>query len=94
MASTHQLDAIVATRPARYSIWRYIGTEAGVFRQYPGTRMVKEYDHTQQPWYVSLSSIYKYKGSVTLLFYAYILSDVPIVAFAYAAVVLHFTYII
>ncbi|KAI0239286.1 VWFA domain-containing protein [Lamellibrachia satsuma] len=51
VASTHQLDAIVSTRPARYSIWRYIGTEAGVFRKYPGTRMVKEYDHTQRPWY-------------------------------------------
>ncbi|KAI0210265.1 VWFA and cache domain-containing protein 1 [Lamellibrachia satsuma] len=77
VASTHQLDAILSTRSSRYAIWRYIGTEAGIFRVYPGTRMVKEFDHTQRPWYkrginlkglATLSTPYKdASGSGTVL---------------------------
>ena len=53
MAATFRLETILLKRPARFAIWRYIGTEAGVFRKYPGSRMVKEFDHTQRPWYVA-----------------------------------------
>ncbi|KAI0210266.1 VWFA and cache domain-containing protein 1 [Lamellibrachia satsuma] len=77
VASTHQLEDILSTRPAPYAIWRYIGTEAGVFRIYPGTRMVQEFDHTQRPWYkrginlkglATLSTPYKdASGSGTIL---------------------------
>ncbi|KAI0210270.1 VWFA and cache domain-containing protein 1 [Lamellibrachia satsuma] len=63
VAETFRLDAILSARPARYAIWRYIGTEAGVFRQLPGTRMLKEFDHTQQPWYKRSVSM---KGVITL----------------------------
>ncbi|XP_048589597.1 VWFA and cache domain-containing protein 1 isoform X2 [Nematostella vectensis] len=31
--------------------WRYIGTEGGVFRVFPGLRMNKTYSHKRQPWY-------------------------------------------
>ncbi|KAK2181045.1 hypothetical protein NP493_412g00022 [Ridgeia piscesae] len=51
VTETFRLDAILAARPAHYAIWRYIGTKAGVYRQFPGTRLRKEFDHTQEPWY-------------------------------------------
>ncbi|XP_070560450.1 VWFA and cache domain-containing protein 1-like [Ptychodera flava] len=34
-----------------YTVFRYIGTENGVFREFPGVRMNKLYDPTTRPWY-------------------------------------------
>ncbi|XP_070571547.1 VWFA and cache domain-containing protein 1-like isoform X2 [Ptychodera flava] len=34
-----------------YTLFRYIGTENGVFREFPGVRMNKLYDPTTRPWY-------------------------------------------
>ncbi|XP_077994463.1 VWFA and cache domain-containing protein 1-like [Glandiceps talaboti] len=34
-----------------YTVLRYIGTESGVFRQYPGLVLNKHYDPARRPWY-------------------------------------------
>ncbi|XP_039260646.2 VWFA and cache domain-containing protein 1-like [Styela clava] len=33
------------------ALWRYLGTESGVFRIWPGVRLAQEYDPTLRPWY-------------------------------------------
>nr|XP_034308982.1 VWFA and cache domain-containing protein 1-like [Crassostrea gigas] len=36
---------------APYLVWRYVMTEDGVQRQYPGVRLTDDYDHKLRPWY-------------------------------------------
>ncbi|XP_070569604.1 VWFA and cache domain-containing protein 1-like [Ptychodera flava] len=54
-------DMVVATAKAdeiwsttvdveEHTAFVYIGTENGVFRNYPGVRLNKSYDHTVRPW--------------------------------------------
>ena len=35
---------------ANYLVWRYIGTENGVFRMTPGILLPKSYDPQKRPW--------------------------------------------
>ncbi|XP_070564127.1 VWFA and cache domain-containing protein 1-like [Ptychodera flava] len=46
-----------------YTVMRYIGTEDGVFRQYPGLVINKYYDPTVRPWYLRAKNN---KGQITL----------------------------
>ncbi|XP_070573521.1 VWFA and cache domain-containing protein 1-like [Ptychodera flava] len=39
-----------------YTLFRYIGTENGVFREFPGVRMNNLYDPTARPWYARSKS--------------------------------------
>ena len=32
------------------AVWRYLGLRQGVFRLFPGAKLVKQYDHTVRPW--------------------------------------------
>ncbi|XP_068702229.1 VWFA and cache domain-containing protein 1-like isoform X1 [Montipora foliosa] len=46
--------------------WRFVGTQKGVLRTYPGFRFQKTYSHTLQPWYMkAVSSRNKLMISVT-----------------------------
>lgn len=36
---------------APYLVWRYVLTEDGVIRMYPGIRLKDDYDHKLRPWY-------------------------------------------
>nr|XP_022331553.1 VWFA and cache domain-containing protein 1-like [Crassostrea virginica] len=36
---------------APYVVWRYLMTEEGVARVYPGVRLTDDYDHKLRPWY-------------------------------------------
>ncbi|XP_022331682.2 VWFA and cache domain-containing protein 1-like [Crassostrea virginica] len=36
---------------APYVVWRYVMTEDGVIRVYPGVRLTDDYDHKLRPWY-------------------------------------------
>ncbi|XP_070554595.1 VWFA and cache domain-containing protein 1-like [Ptychodera flava] len=67
-------DMVVATAKAdeiwstiedvkQYTAFFYIGTENGVFREYPGVRLNKNYDHTVRPWYERAKNN---KGNITL----------------------------
>ena len=35
---------------APYVVWRYVMTEDGVQRMYPGVRLTNDYDHKLRPW--------------------------------------------
>ena len=35
---------------APYVVWRYLMTEEGVARVYPGVRLTDDYDHKLRPW--------------------------------------------
>lgn len=35
---------------APYLVWRYVMTEDGVQRIYPGVRLTDDYDHKLRPW--------------------------------------------
>ncbi|XP_062591885.1 VWFA and cache domain-containing protein 1-like [Saccostrea cucullata] len=41
----------VSYQDAPYLVWRYIMTEDGVQRIYPGVRLTNDYDHKIRPWY-------------------------------------------
>ncbi|KAL9960894.1 hypothetical protein ACROYT_G034402 [Oculina patagonica] len=41
---------------ANYLIWRYIGTENGVFRITPGILLAKSFDPRKRPWYLKAKS--------------------------------------
>ncbi|XP_070554563.1 VWFA and cache domain-containing protein 1-like isoform X2 [Ptychodera flava] len=67
-------DMVVATAKAdeiwsttedamQYTAFSYIGTENGVFREYPGVGLNKNYDHTVRPWYERAKNN---KGNITL----------------------------
>ncbi|XP_048728643.2 VWFA and cache domain-containing protein 1-like [Ostrea edulis] len=40
-----------SSRDAPYLVWRYIMTEDGVERIFPGVRLTDDYDHKLRPWY-------------------------------------------
>lgn len=35
-----------------FLVWRYVMTEDGVQRMYPGVRLTDDYDHKLRTWYV------------------------------------------
>ncbi|XP_061178007.1 VWFA and cache domain-containing protein 1-like [Saccostrea echinata] len=41
----------ISYQDAPYLVWRYIMTEDGVQRIYPGIRLTNDYDHKIRPWY-------------------------------------------
>ena len=38
-------------------IWRYFGTEQGIFRIYPGVEMPKYYEPLSRPWYGTATAL-------------------------------------
>ena len=52
MAFSDKFEELMASREAYgdYAVWRYIGTEAGVIRVYPGTEIATIYDPTLRSW--------------------------------------------
>ncbi|XP_065942394.1 VWFA and cache domain-containing protein 1 isoform X1 [Magallana gigas] len=40
-----------SSEEAPYLVWRYVMTEDGVIRSYPGIRVKDDYDHKLRPWY-------------------------------------------
>lgn len=51
--ATEKVDSIWKNnhRKNQFIIWRYLATEAGVVRIYPGVRLQQSYDHKLRAWY-------------------------------------------
>eukprot|EP00795_Rhopilema_esculentum_P013661 gene13661-4563_t len=48
---TSDLDEFWKKSHSQYIVWRYIATENGVFKSYPGTELHPLYDPRSRPWY-------------------------------------------
>jgi len=49
LSKNDTLDGLADFR--NHAIWRYLGTEQGVFRIFPGAEMPKLYNPVHRPWY-------------------------------------------
>ena len=55
---------------------RYIGTELGIIRLFPGIELNKNYDPTVRPWYVTMVTFnYTQSAVLSLTFWYYICCD-------------------
>nr|XP_034337034.1 VWFA and cache domain-containing protein 1 [Crassostrea gigas]XP_034337496.1 VWFA and cache domain-containing protein 1 [Crassostrea gigas]XP_034337917.1 VWFA and cache domain-containing protein 1 [Crassostrea gigas] len=41
----------ISRKEAPYLVWRYVATQNGVMRNYPGIRLTDDYDYKLRPWY-------------------------------------------
>ncbi len=60
---SNSIDSVWNGLSATYAVWRYFGTENGVFWLRHGSRTDHKYDHLQRAWYILLYPLSPIKRS-------------------------------